>query len=646
MAVMTISPLLCGPEKTAPINPGHDMTMLLSPYLPFDPEETVLSWGARLAALHTGGGLVPFLHDLMIDMQQFVVEAAPAVDRLCELTGQDPAALEPNRILRLDRRQYALRGEEFSVEFTKGRQTAFCPACLVEDEQGRNDPHAHRRGRLIWKFRAVRTCSDHGLPLIERCNMSWDDRYHELPVHVPETGKALIALGDAMERRIPTGLQDYVIGRLNGKSGPAWLDGQGIEQGARATEMVGALVLFGPKQSPRALTTDQWERAAQEGWSFTRRGEEGILEALRTAHDGGRFKSGNAGPQLIFGSFYKWLAYHKNRKDLGPIRDVFREYILNTIAIRPGEEVLGAVVSVRRLHSVHSLAKEFKLHPNTLRTFLIARGVIGDEDANVSDGLLTIEVEQAEELGRIMQSAIPLIKLPKIFNASGPQITALLNTGLLAAIGGEGPRLGVRCHSVAPKDIDRLLARIVEMIPEQEGEKEGFLPLSRAANISRVKLDTILPKLFDGTLKRAGRVAGVPGLGGIRVDMAELAPFAPEPPRGFPHSVALVELNVKAMFGLALLADRPGGALLTSRRLKSTNPRIKKFWLMPEDIAAFRQKYATLPDLSRETVLHAMTIKARLQALGVPTVLPIKELGGNLYMRADLPDGWAQSGTG
>ncbi|OGA99495.1 MAG: hypothetical protein A2Z55_05335, partial [Burkholderiales bacterium RIFCSPHIGHO2_12_63_9] len=516
------------------------MTMLLCPYLPFDPEETVLSWGARLAAFHTGGGLVPFLHDLMIDMQQFVVEAAPAVDRLCELTGQDPAALEPNKILRLDRRQYALRGEEFSVEFTKGRQTAFCPACLLEDEQGRKDPHAHRRGRLIWKFRAVRTCPEHGLPLIERCNMTWDDRYHELPVHAPETGNALAALIDGMERRDPTGLQAYVIDRLHGKPGPVWLDGQGIEQGARATEMVGALVLYGPKQSPRALTTDQWDRAAQEGWSFTSRGEDGICEALRIAHDSGRFKSGNAGPQLIFGSFYKWLAYHKNRKDLGPIRDVFREYILNTIAIRPGEEVLGEVVSARRLHSVHSLAQEFKLHPSTLRTFLVARGVISDKDADISDGLLTIDVEQAEELGRIMQSAIPLIKLPKIFNASGPQITALLNTGLLAAIGGEGPRLGVRCHSVAPQDIDRLLARIVEMIPEQEGEKEGLLPLSRAANISRVGLETILPKLFDGTFKRAGRVAGVPGLGGIRVAMAELAPFAPEPPSGFPHCVALV----------------------------------------------------------------------------------------------------------
>lgn len=620
--------------------------MLLKPYLAFDPEETVLSWATRLAALHTGGGLIPFLHDLLIDMQQFVVEADTALDRLCTLTGQDPAALEPNRIRRLDRRQYALRGEEFSIEFTKGRQTAFCPACLAADEHGRNDLHAYRRGRLIWKFRAVRTCPEHGLPLIERCNMTWDDRYHELPVHAPETGKALAALVAGLERRVPSDLQAYVIDRLHGKPGPAWLDAQGIEQGARATEMVGALVLYGPKQSPRALTNDQWELAAQEGWSFTSRGEDGICEALRIAHDGGRFKSGNAGPQLIFGSFYKWLAYHKNRKDLGPIRDVFREYILNTIAIRPGEEVLGEVVSVRRLHSLHSLAQEFKLHPSTLRTFLIARGVIGDEDADVSDGLLTIEVEKAEELGRTMQSAIPLIKLPKIFNSSGPQISALINAGLIEMIGGDGPRLGVRRHSVAKVDVDRFLARLYDVLPELGGEQVGMVPLSRAANTSRVKIETILSKLFDGTLKRVGRVAGVPGLGGIRVNTAELVPFAPQPPRGFPHTVALVELNVKAMFGLALLADRPGGALLTSRRLKSTNLRIKKFWLMPEDIAAFRQKYATLPDLSRETGLHAMTIKARLKALGVPTVLPIKELGGNLYMRADLPDGWTQSGTG
>lgn len=142
--------------------------MLFKPHLPFDPEETVLSWATRLAALHTGGGLVPFLHDLSIDTQNFLVEAEAEIDRICDLAGQDPAALEPNRIRRLDRRQYEMRGGQFSVEFTKGRQTAFCPACLAADGDGRKDPHTHRRGRLIWKFRAVRTCPEHGLPLIER----------------------------------------------------------------------------------------------------------------------------------------------------------------------------------------------------------------------------------------------------------------------------------------------------------------------------------------------------------------------------------------------------------------------------------------------------------------------------------------------
>lgn len=620
--------------------------MLLKPCLPFDPEETVLSWGTRLAALHTGGGLVPFLHDLSIDTQKFLVEVETEIDRLCDLAGQDPAALEPNRIRRLDRRQYALRGEQFSVEFTKGRQTAFCPACLVKDEQGRKDPHAHRRGRLIWKFRAVRTCPEHGLPLIDRCNMTWDDRYHELPVHVTETGKALAALVDGMERRHPTGLQAYVIDRLHGKPGPGWLDGQGIEQGARATEMVGALILYGPKQSPRALTNDQWERAAQEGWAFTSRGEEGIREALRIAHDGGRFKSGNAGPQLIFGSFYKWLAYHKNRKDLGPIRDVFREYILNTIAIRPGEEVLGEVVSVRRLHSVHSLAMEYKLHPSTLRTFLIARGAISAEDADVSDGLLTIEVDQADALGRAMQGAISLIKLPAILNSSRPQVTALLNTGLISVIGGDGPRLGVRCHAVAQAEVERFLALLEATLPELNGEQKGMLPLPRAATVSRVTIETILPKLFDGTFKRAGRLAGGIGLGAVRVDPVELAPFAPDAPRGMPHTQAFLELRVSSRVGHALLAARAGGPLLTSRPVDQGKHKVRKFWLMPEDIAAFRERYATLAHLCRETGLHARTVRAQLTALGISTVLPHEELGTHLYTRADLPKGWAQSVIG
>lgn len=39
---------------------------VLSPNLPFMADETLLSWAARLAALHTGGRLIPFLNDLGI----------------------------------------------------------------------------------------------------------------------------------------------------------------------------------------------------------------------------------------------------------------------------------------------------------------------------------------------------------------------------------------------------------------------------------------------------------------------------------------------------------------------------------------------------------------------------------------------------
>ena len=301
---------------------------------------------------------------------------------------------------------------------------------------------------------------------------------------------------------------------------------------------------------------------------------------------------------------------------------------------------------MRRLHSVHSLGMEFKLHPSTLRTFLIARGIVSAEDADVSDGLLTIEVGQAEELGRAMQGAISLIKLPEVLNSSRPQVTALLNAGLIEVIGGDGPRLGVRCHAVAQAEAERFLALLEATLPELDGELDGMLPLPRAATVSRVTIETILPKLFDGTLKSAGRVVGVAGLGGVRVNPAELAPFAAKAPRGMPHTQAFVELKVSSKVGHALLADRAGGPLLTSRPVDQGKHKVRKFWLMPEDLAAFSERYATLAHLCRETGLHAQTVRARLMALGISTLVPHEELGTHLYARADLPNEWAQSVQG
>ena len=62
----------------------------------------------------------------------------------------------------------------------------------------------------------------------------------------------LEALVAAAPRREVSPLQTYVETRLDGGAGPAWLDGQDVEQASKTCEMLGAALLFGVDASVRA----------------------------------------------------------------------------------------------------------------------------------------------------------------------------------------------------------------------------------------------------------------------------------------------------------------------------------------------------------------------------------------------------------
>ncbi|EET46281.1 hypothetical protein [Thalassobium sp. R2A62] len=59
----------------------------LFPDLPFQHDETPMSWAARLAAFHTGGRVLPFLNAMSIPAADLATGKPEAVERLCQITG-------------------------------------------------------------------------------------------------------------------------------------------------------------------------------------------------------------------------------------------------------------------------------------------------------------------------------------------------------------------------------------------------------------------------------------------------------------------------------------------------------------------------------------------------------------------------------
>lgn len=332
--------------------------MILSPFVPINPDETLISWATRLAAIHVGETLVPFLRDIGLHPDEMLTGSDIAITRLAEVTGADPDDLRRQTIQTLEWRRYDLRGERFETEFMTGASVSCCPARLLDDDE-KGGSVLLRRGRLAWRLRPVRTCPIHRIALLDRTYIDWSDRFHQMGVVFPEAGPSLRALADEQVRRDVSPLQTYVTDRLDGKTGPAWLDGQGIELGARASEMLGLALEFGRKPNLRQMTADEWDKAGRAGFEFTSLGEEGIREALGEVQRRVWFDeriSGQSGPQMVFGRIYQWLNFSKNRKEVGPIRQVVREHILDTMYVVPGTKLMGEEVVAARKHTVGSLS--------------------------------------------------------------------------------------------------------------------------------------------------------------------------------------------------------------------------------------------------------------------------------------------------
>ena len=143
---------------------------------------------------------------------------------------------------------------------------------------------------------------------------------HELAVRVPERAGELWRLIDAVEPRNCSPLQTYVVDRLERVPGPAWLDGQTVEQAMRATEMLGVILAFGPKPNLQKFTPDDWDRAGRAGFAFTSRGEAGIRRALAGIQRNFEVARGVSGPQQHFGRLYQWLEFARLTKTRAPSR--------------------------------------------------------------------------------------------------------------------------------------------------------------------------------------------------------------------------------------------------------------------------------------------------------------------------------------
>lgn len=321
----------------------------LHPQLHFSHDETHLSWTGRMAALHLSGGIAAFLADLRIPLQAFHSGYPEVVRQLCHIADVDPAPVLRNTIQRFSPYTYLLRSESFGSSMLNGRVTKFCPQCLLDDAAQDPHPHRHRRERLSWLFRATIVCPLHHIVLQGAAPQP--GIAPDLSVRVAMEARDLAKLTGNAERLIPSPLQNYLLARLEGKTCHTWLDGQNLDQAVQATEMLGAVMAFGPKVNINTLTVADWHRAACVGWQWTSLGEASLREAFTLIQSSwpSKLTRRDRAPGQSFGSLYQWLVNPHLKADRGPIKELLRAHILETEPVTTDRKILGQMVRRSRI---------------------------------------------------------------------------------------------------------------------------------------------------------------------------------------------------------------------------------------------------------------------------------------------------------
>lgn len=199
---------------------------------------------------------------------------------------------------------------------------------------------------------------------------------------------------------------------------------------------------------------------------------------------------------------HAWLSGSRLSKKPGPIRDMLRDVILETTPLSKGHMLLGKPVTDPHLCSVASIAKAEGLDARTLRNVLKVAGLLSPAEAEQGSNRLVIDYTVARELIDIVKHAVPVTRLPDLLGASRPLVAILIELGKLHRVLDQRALESKVGKAVDGRGVKSILRFLKIKFPTIDETPEGFVNLSKSAEISRSRLKAILELIFLGHLKK------------------------------------------------------------------------------------------------------------------------------------------------
>lgn len=494
---------------------------ILKPYFPPAQDESLVSWLSRFGQFHCGLSLNDFLHFVGIPLQEVHMGRREVFSRVAAISGESVENLKIRSHEYLSDRQFAYRGETFFREFLLRSAVTFCPACLLSDHSKSGTGAPKLIGRTGWAFRSIRTCEHHHTALCRAAQVRGSELALNISAHAPGQ-EQLESLLDQSSPSKPSALQNYIMARFEGRKGPHWLDDQQIDLASRATEMLGACVEYGAQVPLTKLTEAEWDTAGQVGFEFTSKGEDGIREGLEFLFKHPHKNNAQSGPQGVFGKLFQWVQFGKRDKPVGPIKEIFREFILDTFPIAAGTDLFGEITPCRKKHSVASLSAHTGVHAKTVANALARAGML-PERSYIASSRQTVPARPSEELIERLKRAVPVAKIPEYIGCTRSQASLLIENGFLHTVIQDNGNRTARYKGVDHVDLCQLIRQMRHFGKPVDKPSKGNMTIGLVAKKLNVPSMKVLSLLLNGKLVNVELLSEDLNFRSVLVDIADVA---------------------------------------------------------------------------------------------------------------------------
>jgi hypothetical protein len=604
--------------------------MALRVTIPLGRGEAVTSFASRLAAAN-GLPVREFCLDWNFRFQAVVDGDAAAIEILADKGGVASADLMAHAFIHGQKHAFTYRGEQLMRFSLRRKRVAVCPHCLTDDIANSNrKPHLAVYGRAIWQIDCSKTCLVHQIALAVVADDMDPASMHEFTHHVAPILRDLSKLADQAVRRQLTGLEKYVLTRLDGARQAKFLDSLALFVAIKLCEMLGAVELFGRTANLKRLSDEQWRTAGAAGYAIAAGGPPAIgafLSRLQATFDFSR-RSGTEGPQALYGRLYQWLEFGAEDAAYNPVRDVVGRHIRDHLALGPGDLVFGKPVEIRTLHSIRSLSLEANVHPKRLRKLLRAAGIIGEDQDPLVDASVVFAAGKASSVITRAKGAMSLPAAGEYLNAPRVHRVLLVEAGILVPCLSAAGFGAVDQFAVA--DLDEFLRRLLDGAEEVKKPKAGQVGIPAAAKRANCKAAEIVRFILDKKLKWVGRLTGLEGYLSVLVELEEIRGLV----RGEDHG----GLTPNQVACAIEAHDRVARALIRLGHIKTVNTinpinRCPQVVVMPAEVARFQRKYVSLFGLAKERRRHFRKLKQEMDEAGAEPVFDAEKVGATFYRR-------------